>query len=808
MGDSGAQTAELAELRAQLREAHETIEAIRGGGVDSLMIGPPGHEQVYAVASADRAYRLLAQAMNEGTATVSPRGVILDANPRLGSMTGQTATELTGTPVLDLISDACRTASARLLEVGVGESARGEVLLTGPGGVSVPVLLAVSAFDLDGMLLRCLVLTDLSAQRAAEDEAAQAHRALRERSAFLEQAQESVGLGWWTYDPQREKMHTFSPAACRIFGLIPAEFDGKLETLAGLVHPNDLSRISEAYRVALEAGTPYRAEHRIVRPDGSLRWVLMAAVVQSDDTGAPIRMLGICQDITDRKQREDEIRAAAAYNRSLVEASLDPLVTIGPDGAISDVNAAAERATGYGRAELIGTEFSDYFTEPDLARACYEQVFREESARDYPLELRHRDGSAISVLYNGSVYRDPSGRVLGVAAAARDVTQTMRMEVALRDSEGRLRAMFDHAPVGIDDLSLSGVISRPNPYLCQMTGYTADELQSVPIKDITHPDDVEADAAVIQRLLSGESDSASIEKRYLKKSGGIVWAEVSRSVVRDPAGQPVLLIGVVRDITAQRRAEVEVRELTAGLEARVEQRTAELERANHNLQAFSYSVSHDLRAPLRALSGFSEALLEEYGDRLDETGRGYAQRVQAASERMGNLIDDLLLLSRVSRGDLSLQPVDLSADVAAIAGELQFREPDRRVRFAIQDEVRVTGDSALLHSVVQNLIGNAWKFTARTSYAVIEFGTRPTGDAETCCYVRDNGAGFDPAYVNKLFRPFQRLHLASDFAGNGIGLASVRQIIERHGGRTWAEGAIDHGATFYFTLSDGGAASQ
>jgi PAS domain S-box-containing protein len=817
-GASGAETAELTELREQLREAHETIDAIRSGDIDSLVIGPPGQEQVYAVASADRTYRLIVNAMSEGTATVSPRGVILDANPRLCLMTGRNGTELTGAPALDLIPEACQTTFARLLDIGVGESAHGEVDLTGPGGTTIPVLLAVSAFDLDGMLLRCLVLTDLSVQRAAEGRLAQTHAILLEQAAFLERAQASLGLGWWIADPRPGGHITASPQACRISGLPAARYDGTTDRFWSAVHPDDLPILAAAVAAAQEGTAPFHVEHRIVRPDGQTRWVLQSAVAERDDTGATTRLLGICQDITERKQSEDEIRAAALYTRSLIEASLDPLVTIGPDGAITDLNAATERATGRGRAELLGTELSDYFTEPDRARAGYQQVFREESVRDYPLELRGGDGRTMPVLYNASVYRDPSGQVLGAVAATHDITAIKRAEAALRESEERLRAVFDNAPVGIVDLrlgdsgdpELTGEFARVNSYFCQLVGYTADELQSERIQELTHPDDLDAEHTDVQRLIAGELDSYTMEKRYLRKGGDIVWAEVTRTVVRDPVGKPLLVVGVVRDVTAQRRAEAEVRVLNADLEARVDQRTAELERSNHNLEAFTYSVSHDLRAPLRALSGFSEALLEEYGDHLEETGRGYAERVQAASERMGNLIDDLLLLSRVSRGDLNVQPVNLSQDAAAIAGELQTHEPDRRVRFAIQDDVCVAADRALIRSVVQNLIENAWKFTARTGDAVIEFGTTTAdGDADViCCYVRDNGAGFDSAYVGKLFQPFQRLHLASDFPGTGIGLASVRRIIERHGGRTWAQGAVDHGATFYFTLPDVPAIAQ
>ncbi len=799
--ENGADAAEIAELRAQLREARETIEAIRSGGVDSLVIGPPGQEQVYTLASADRTYRLIVGAMGEGAATVSSRGIILVANPRLSLMTGQPTAQLTGTSVHSLVTAASRPELARLLEVGPGGSTRGEVELTGPDGTTMPVLLAVGGFDLDGMLLRCLVLTDLTAQRAAEDRSDAALEALREQDTFLEQAQELLGMGWWKLDPVREGRLAWSAATYRIFGQAEAEFDRTMETYLRLIHPDDRPAVTAAITSALAgSNAPYQVEHRIVRPDGSVRWVQASGVVERDEQGAR-RMLGICQDITERRRIEDENRAAAAYNRSLIEASPDPLVVIDPAGAITDVNSAAERATGYRRADLLGAEFSDYFTEPGTARAVYLQAFRGDDVRDSPLELRHRDGHTTSVLYNASVYRDLSGRALGVLAAARDITQIKRAQTALRESEEWLRAVFDHAPVGIQEVSPSGEFVRVNRRFCQITGYSAAELRSRRLQDVTHPDDLDANLAWLRRLGSGEIDTDSVEKRYLRKDGEVVWAEVSYAVVRDPDGHPTLIVGVVRDLTAQRVAEAKVRALNAGLEARVVQRTAELEQANSNLEAFSYSVSHDLRAPLRTLSGYSGVLLEDYSDRLDETGRGYLGRIQAASERMAGLIDDQLQLSRVSRAQMNLVPVDLSAEAAALAGELQFRDPGRRVRFTIGDGVLVLADRGLIRTVVQNLMENAWKFTAKSDDVGIEFGGTLAEDGRVCCYVRDNGAGFDPAYAAKLFKPFERLHAASDFPGTGIGLASVARIVERHGGRVWADGSVGGGATFSFTLA-------
>jgi light-regulated signal transduction histidine kinase (bacteriophytochrome) len=230
------------------------------------------------------------------------------------------------------------------------------------------------------------------------------------------------------------------------------------------------------------------------------------------------------------------------------------------------------------------------------------------------------------------------------------------------------------------------------------------------------------------------------------------------------------------------------------------QQIKDLQRANRNMEAFTFSVAHDLRAPLRALSGFSEALLDDYEDTFDDEGRDYAGRIVEASEQMATLIDDLLRLSRVSRAEVHLHAVDLGAEATRIAEELQRSDPGRRVSFTIQQPVQVRADPGLIRTALQNLLENAWKFTSGQDNASIEFGANPAGDGCLECYVRDNGAGFDPAYSYQLFQPFQRLHNTREFPGTGVGLASVRQIVERHGGCVGAEGAIGKGAAFHFTI--------
>ena len=270
----------------------------------------------------------------------------------------------------------------------------------------------------------------------------------------------------------------------------------------------------------------------------------------------------------------------------------------------------------------------------------------------------------------------------------------------------------------------------------------------------------------------------------------------------------ILLVQLVPQALALPRPE-ELRRANEALQAEIQERkqaegkirlqSAQMEAANKELEAFCYSVSHDLRAPLRGIDGFSQALLEDYGDRLDAGGKDYLLRVRGATQRMGALIDDLLNLSRVARTDMRREKVDLSALARSAAVELQKMHPERSVEFQVEAGLEAEADSHLLRIVLDNLLGNAWKFTSRHLHARVEFG-KFQNETETVFFVKDDGAGFDPAYAQRLFGVFQRLHTASEFPGTGVGLATVQRIIQRLGGRVWAEGAVEKGATFYFTV--------
>ena len=275
-------------------------------------------------------------------------------------------------------------------------------------------------------------------------------------------------------------------------------------------------------------------------------------------------------------------------------------------------------------------------------------------------------------------------------------------------------------------------------------------------------------------------------------------------------------VAVFENITARKQAEAAIRQLNEGLEERVSQRTTELEAANKELEAFCYSVAHDLRTPLRSIDGFSQAVLEDFGPKLDAEGQGYLQYVRKGCQQMAHLIDDLLKLSRVTRALLHHEPVNLTALAQRIAHELRELAPERVVQFRIAAGLTTAGDPHLLEAALRNLLENAWKFTAQRAEAVIEVGVReppsgtapqPAGRAAPAApvfFVRDNGVGFDMQYAGKLFGVFQRLHSQQEFAGTGVGLVTVQRILHRHGGRIWAEGAVDKGATFYFTLHQEG----
>lgn len=372
-------------------------------------------------------------------------------------------------------------------------------------------------------------------------------------------------------------------------------------------------------------------------------------------------------------------------------------------------------------------------------------------------------------------------------------------EESLRKKSEELEHYFTSALDLLCIADTDGYFLKLNPEWEETLGYPMTELVGRKFLELVHPDDMEGTLQALSTL-SAQNSVLNFTNRYRHKDGSYRWIEW-RSY---PVG--TMIYASARDITERKRAEDEISRLNeelhrhaAQLEQQVAARTAQLEAANKELEAFSYSASHDLRAPLQTIDGFSRALLEDYGDKLGAEAKDYLQRLRAAAQHMAGLIDDLLKLSRLTRADMALEPVDLGELACAVADELRAQEPAREVAFEIAADAIVQGDKRLLAILIQNLLGNAWKFTSKHPRARIEFGVAER-DGERVYYVRDDGAGFDMTRVDKLFIPFQRLHTTSDFPGQGIGLATVRRIVARHGGRIWAEAMPEQGATFYFTL--------
>ncbi len=506
------------------------------------------------------------------------------------------------------------------------------------------------------------------------------------------------------------------------------------------------------------------------------------------------------QDAAEHRRIEQAVLESEQRFRALIQNSADVVMLLGENSLIQYVSPSVTRVLGYVPEEMVGRSTPEFVRPEEL-----------DSLRRHFSELGTHPGISITVEHIIH-HRDGSPRVLEVTATNlrhdlsvgavvvnyHDVTERRQAEAALESSERRFRTLIENSADMLTMFDHKRDLFYASPAVEKISGYTLDELRDRPADVFTHPDDVAVVQAIFAQALQNPDQPIPIMVRQRVKSGEWIRLEGTLTNWLHDADVAAIVCNF-RDVTERWKAQEAILELNAALEDRVQERTAALEAANKELESFAYSVSHDLRAPLRSIQGFSQILLEEYADQLDARAQNYLTRVKDGGEWMSHLIDDLLKLSRLSRGPLNRMKVNLSVMTEQLAENLRVRYPERAVELVIEPEVSVKADPNLIRVVLENLVENAWKYTSRHDHARIEFGSVEQ-EGQRAFFVRDDGAGFDMAYVDKLFGVFQRLHSQTEFEGNGVGLATVQRIIVRHGGRVWAEAAVEQGATFYFTL--------
>jgi PAS domain S-box-containing protein len=632
-----------------------------------------------------------------------------------------------------------------------------------------------------------------------ESEARAARRsteaALRETEARLQLLVAQLPVGIVVTDAAGQ-VTDVNPAALGILGSPSAEATKQFNVL----HLPNLraAGISALYEQALGGAGPLRMSGGYDSVWGRHSELQFDVVPLRDLGGATCGTITIIQDLTEQVRTERARRQSQERLESLIN-SLDGVVWEADPATFgfSFVSPQAERLLGYPVAQWLNEPgFWQSHLHPDdrehAVAACAEAT---AALRNHAIEYRMiaADGRAVWLRDRVAVVVE-DGRAVRLRGILVDVSSQKDAEAALHTSEERFRALVEHSREAITLLDADGVLLYSSPANRDVLGGDPDAAIGRSVLSAIHPDDAHTFGAVLAR--PGVPISGMIRARHA--DGSWRWIEgTGVNLLHDPNVGAIVVN--FRDVTERKRAQDEIERFNRELERRVVERTAEIEAANRELQAFSSSVSHDLRTPLRAVDGFAAVLLEDHAAELSPPARQYLERIRAASRRMGELIDELLTLSRVAQTALNREPVDLSQLARAIAAELQQAQPRREVTVEVADGLIADADPALMRVVLENLLGNAWKYTGRHPQARIAFDRVVQGGAPVFL-IRDDGAGFDMSAANRLFEPFQRLHDPAEFDGTGIGLATVQRIIRRHGGRVWAEGALEAGATFYFTL--------
>jgi PAS domain S-box-containing protein len=610
---------------------------------------------------------------------------------------------------------------------------------------------------------------DITDQKKSEER-------LRVQASLLDLAHDAIIVR------NAEDLVTFwSRGAAETYGWTAAEAMGKsTHSLLDTQFPQPLEEIKNK---TLSLGQ-WEGELIHKRRDGEPIVIASRWSLQTDSKGAPAGFMEINRDITDRKRAEEKASQASSYARNLIETSLDPLVTINSEGKIMDVNRATELATGANRDRLIGTDFSSYFIDPEMAREGYQRVFSEGYVRDYPLAIRHHSGSIMEVLYNASLFRNEDGAVQGIFAAARDITEKKRADEKAREASIYARNLIETSLDPLVTIDSEGKIMDVNRATELATGVSRDRLIGTDFS--SYFTDPEKAREGYQRVFSeGYVRDYPLAIRQL--SGSVMEVLYNASLFRNGEGAVQGIFAAARDITEKKRAD-----------ERVKYMLAELKRSNTELEQFAYVASHDLQEPLRIIGSFAQLIEKDYSSKLDEEGEEYIRFIVDGASRMQRLINDLLDFSRVTTRAREFAPVDFNTTITIAIRNIAVSIEQSGALVTHDPLPTLPADEGQFVMVFQNLIGNAIKFR-RDERPTVHVSAELRG-ADWLFSVKDNGIGIDRNHFDRIFILFQRLHGRNQYPGTGIGLAICKKIVERHGGALWVESEPQKGSTFYFRL--------
>ncbi|MGA2526802.1 MAG: PAS domain-containing protein [Smithellaceae bacterium] len=502
------------------------------------------------------------------------------------------------------------------------------------------------------------------------------------------------------------------------------------------------------------------------------------------------------QDVTERREMEENIKKLSLRQQALLAAIPDIIMEVDTHKIYTWANKAGIEFFG---DDVIGKEADFYFVREQNIYDIVQPIFDGNKDIIYVESWQKRkDGKERLLAWWCHMLKDAQGNVTGALSSGRDITDQKKLEDLVEKEREELKLIIDSSPIIVFYKDREGRFIRINKTFAEVLDRPEENFVGKTVFDLYSPRTAQNMADNDQDVFQSRRPKLNIVEQY-ESASGTRWAQTDKIPILDKDGMPIGLIGFAQDITERKLAEKEIKRLNEELEQRVIERTTQMEAINKELETFSYSVSHDLRAPLRSIDGFSHALLQDYQGKLDATGKNYLERICKATQHMGDLIDDLLKLSRVTQSEFNYQSIDLSKMVQSISDTFQKNNPNNNVKMTIQKGIVIQGDPHSMQIALTNLIDNAWKFTGKQKHPRIEFGAT-LKENEKIFFIRDNGVGFDMSYVGKLFGAFQRLHTMDEFVGTGIGLATVQRIIRRHGGKIWAEGKVGKGATFYFTL--------